>query len=454
MFYPKEENPPAGKLIIGTQCDSWEIELVGSGKESVILFSKQNLTFENCIIGNTYEQKLILKNIGDVNYPVSFTTNYKKKDITFSPENLIIHSYNEKEIKVIYTPTIIDNTVVHMKIESPYSTNEIPIKIVSGTVKLEFNMNDLDYGVFEKNTRPYKTLIIKNSGSMKTSYEILVKDIQSTVRLSNVKGIIESGESTEIRVTLINNEVGIINSKMLIYTDLLTDEYCINIHGVCQESILRPEEFKLVDMGINPTNAQVLKPLIIRNYGKYPLNYRINYSYPIKLSRKMGVIDGKDEHIINVIWVPNGSYDLRSTLTMETNIGNYSILVRGKSSYPEISINKLYIDYGVKAIGIIHKETIELTNNGIVPLKWTAYQSRTNPNFSISKESGSLLVKEKVSLDIFFKPSVNTKFSSSYIIECKGRSCKEINMVGIGGRINIDIKPKEFNIGKYLILSL
>ncbi|OUM62156.1 hypothetical protein PIROE2DRAFT_11657 [Piromyces sp. E2] len=447
MFYPKEEHPPSGKLIIGTQCDTWEIELVGSGKESVILFSKRSITFENCIIGNSYEQQIILKNIGDVNYPLSFTTNYGRKDFKFLPECTVIHPYKEKKIIITYTPSVIDSTMVLMKSESPYSVNELPINISSGTVKLEFNMMDLDYGIFEKNTRPCKILKMKNCGSMKTSYVILERELKSIIRLSTVKGYIKAGETIDIKVSLINNEVGEIKSELLIYTDLLSDEYVINIHGVCEESILNPEEFKLVDMGINPTNSQVIKPLIIKNYGKFPLSYRITYLYPIKLSRKIGVIDGNDEHIINVIWVPNGSYDLRSTLTMETNIGNYNILVRGKSAFPEISLNRLYIDYGIKAIGLVHKETIELSNNGIVPLKWTAYQSRTNPNFSISKDSGSLLVKEKVTLDILFKPSINAKFSSSYIIECKGRSYKEVNMVGVGGSINIYISPREFNIG-------
>ncbi|ORX60056.1 hypothetical protein BCR36DRAFT_342347 [Piromyces finnis] len=447
MFYPKEENPPTGKLIVSSKNESWEIELKGSGKESVIIFSKQNLSFENCIIGNSYEQKLILKNIGDVNYPISFTTDYKNNDFSFSPENLVISPYNEKEVIVTYTPTVIDNASINMTVESPYSVNEIPIKFSSGTVKLEFNLKDLDYGIYEKSMKPSKVLKIKNCGTLKTSFVILEKDLKSMIRLSSSKGSIKAGESTDVKVSLINNEVGKIESKIIIYTDLLTDEYCIDIHGLCEESILNPEEFKFIDMGINPTNSQIVKPLILRNYGKYPLTYSIGYSYPLKLSRKMGVIDGEDENIINVIWIPNSSYDLRTTISLETNIGNYCIFVRGKSAFPEITINRLYIDYGIRAIGRVHKETIELCNNGIVPLKWNAYQSRINPNFLISQSSGSLLVKEKITLDLFFKPSVNTKISSNYIIECKGRTYKEINMVGIGGRVNIDISPKDFNIG-------
>lgn len=423
--------------------------MVGCGKESVIIFSKQKLTFENCIIGNSYEQKIILKNIGDVNYPIIFKTDGDiKDDITYTPENMVINPYMEKEVIVTYTPSSIENCKIVMEVESPYSKNDLPIIINSGTVKLEFNMTTLDYGIFEKNARPCKILRITNTGTMKTSFMIEEKDSKSLIRLSITKGIIYSGATTDIRVSLINSEVGKVDAKLFIYTDLLTDKYCISIIGVCEESILNPEEFKLIDMGINPTNSQVIKQLTLRNYGKFPLTYRISYSYPIKISRNSGVIDGKDEHIINVIWIPNSSYDLRSTLNMKTNIGVYNILVRGKSAFPEISISKLYIDFGVKAIGLVHKESIELFNNGIVPLKWTAYQSRTNHFYKISQESGSLGIKEKTVLDVFFKPTVNTKFTSSYIIECKGRTYKEINMVGIGGLISIDLTPKEFNIGK------
>jgi len=448
MFYPKEEKPPSGKLIIASFYESWEIELVGCGKESVIIFSKQNLIFENCIIGNSYEQKLILKNIGDVNYPLSFSTDYSRNDITFDPEDLVIDPYMEKEVIVTYTPSTIDYTTIKLKAESPYSINELPITIASGTVKLEFNMTDFDYGVFEKNTRPCKVLIIKNNGTMKTSFAIVEKNNKLNVRLSTARGIIKAGETTEIKVSLINNEIGVIDYKLLIYTDLLNDEKLITIHGVCEESIVNPEEFKLIEMGVNPTNVQVIKPLIIRNYGKFPLSYTILYSYPLKVSRKIGVIDGNDEHIINVIWIPNSGYELRSTLTLETNIGNFSVLVRGKSAFPEVTINRLFIDYGVKAINNEHKESFEISNNGIVPLKWKAYQSRANPCFYISQESGSLNVNDKTTLDIYFKPTTNTKFTSSYIIECKGRSYKEINMVGIGGLINIAMHPKEYNIGK------
>ncbi|ORX82562.1 hypothetical protein BCR32DRAFT_292578 [Anaeromyces robustus] len=449
MFYPKEENPPSGKLIIGTQYDSWEIELVGCGKESVIIFSKQELQFENCIIGNSYEQKVILKNIGDVNYPLSLISDENdKNDIKCSPENLVIKPYMEKEISVIYTPTIIENGLIHLKVESPYSVNLIPISINSGTVKLEFNMTELDYGIFEKNTRPCKILKIKNEGTLKTSFIIIEQDLKSLVRLSAAKGFIHPGAVTDIKVSLINNEIGKIETKLLIYTDLLSDEYRINITGVCEESIVNPEEFKIIEMGTNPTNTQVIRPLVIRNYGKFPLTYKINYSYPIKLSKKMGVVNGEDEHIVNVIWIPNGSYDLRSNLNMETNIGNFGILIRGKSSYPEISLSKLYIDYGVRAVSLTHTVSVELSNNGIVPLKWTAYQSRTNSIFVISKDSGSLDVKEKTVLDISFKPTTNTKYSSGFIIECKGRSYKELNVVGIGGLVNIELTPNEFNLGQ------
>lgn len=448
LFYPKEENPPSGKLIIGTRYESWEIELTGCGKESVIIFSKQSLIFENCIIGNSYEQKIILKNIGDVNYPITFKTDgLVKDDITYSPENVVINPYKEKQIIVCYTPTTIESGIVQMKVESPYSTNELSVIINSGTVKLEFNMTELDYGIFEKNSRPIKILKITNKGTMKTAFMIEDQDSNSLVRLSTTKGTINAGSSIEIKVSLINNEVGTVNAKLFVYSDLVTDKYCINIKGVCEESIIDPEEFKLVDLGINPTNLQAIKPLKIRNYGKFPLTYNIDYLYPIKLSKSSGVVGANDEDIVNIIWTPNSSYDLRSTVNMKTNIGNYNILIRGKSAFPEISVSKIYIDYGIRSVGITHKETIELVNNGIVPLKWNAYQIRNNKNFSISKENGSLGINEKEILDIFFKPSSNTKFNSSYIIEFKGRSYKEINMIGIGGVINIDIKPNKFNVG-------
>ncbi|KAJ1562456.1 hypothetical protein HK405_011862, partial [Cladochytrium tenue] len=154
VFNPREESPAPGKLLVGTVAETWEIELVGLGREAVLIVSKIALEFSGCIIGNSYERKLGLKNVGDVNYPVTFKLEKENRDLSFIPNSLVINPFSESSVVVQYSPSKETRTTIVLTVVSPYSTHRIPIALHAGSVSLVFNTAVLDFGMFERVTRP------------------------------------------------------------------------------------------------------------------------------------------------------------------------------------------------------------------------------------------------------------------------------------------------------------
>lgn len=51
------------------------VELAGTGREAQLELSKESLNFSACIVGNTYQTTITLRNIGDMTHQIkaSFT---------------------------------------------------------------------------------------------------------------------------------------------------------------------------------------------------------------------------------------------------------------------------------------------------------------------------------------------------------------------------------------------
>ncbi|KAJ1558925.1 hypothetical protein HK096_000589, partial [Nowakowskiella sp. JEL0078] len=430
VFNPHEESPHAGKLVVGTNSENYDIELVGLGREAVLIVSKVALEFSECIIGNSYEQKLVMKNVGDVNYPVTFRLEKECPDLEFIPPALVINPFSEMFALVAFTPSRETKQTIIMSVSSPYSTHKVALLLHAGIAILEFSTTQLDFGMFEKISRPSIPLTIKNVGSVRTAYNVRDATKPSMFNISNSNGLLLPQKSTQIMVTYTRKEVCQFQERLLVRTDLIDKIYVINVRGQCEEAMLKPEEFSFLNVGICPVLDPTSKPLSFSNYGRFPLEYTIKSAYPLKINPTSGTVLGGSTENIMVTWSPSGAYELRTQISMVTNIGTFLIIVRGKSTFPEISIKNNHLDFGVCAIGYTYKDTFTMINKGKVPLQFVIPPIR-DMSYSISKMKGKLIPKESTDVDVFFRPTSLGRFANSLMIECKGINYKEVELVGI-----------------------
>ncbi|KNC96380.1 uncharacterized protein SPPG_08279 [Spizellomyces punctatus DAOM BR117] len=447
VFNPHEESPAPGRLVVGTNAEAWEIELIGLGREAVLIVSKVALEFSECLIGNSYEQKLGLKNVGDVNYPVTFKLEKEFPDIEFIPPSLIINPFSESEVIIAYTPSRETKSTVVLTVSSPYSTHKVPLVLHAGTAHLQFVTEELDFGMFERTTTPSVKLAMKNIGTVRTSYSIRDVAKPSMFSIAHGKGILQPGKSVEVVVTHIKHEVAQFEEKLAVRTDLIDKIYYIKVKGQCEEAILHAEEFNILNMGTCPVLENTSKPVSFTNYGCFPLEFSVKSAYPLKVAPVSGIVPGGETGTFRVTWNPSGGYELRTHVSIMTNIGNFNIVVRGKAAFPELAVKNMYLDFGVCAIGHMYKEAFAITNKGKVPVNFSILPPRES-TYSVSTNQGSLEPKETKDVEVFFKPTSAGRFAHTFTIECKGINNKEIVVVGVGGGMKLEFSPSTLDLGR------
>ncbi|KAJ3268590.1 Cilia- and flagella-associated protein 47 [Terramyces sp. JEL0728] len=445
VFNPHEENPVPGHLVIGTNTDIYEIELIGLGREAVLIVSKIALEFSECLIGNSYEQKLGLKNIGDVNYPVTFHLEKEFPDLSIHPSNLTINPFSENFAVIHYSPSHQTKSTIVMTISSPYSVHKVPVMLHSGTAMLEFNSNELDFGMFERTTTPSITLTMRNTGTVKTSF--LLKDLLKPpiFSIDPVKGLLHPKKTVDIKISHIRHQVSQFDEKISVKTDLVDKLYLIKLRGQCEETVLHPDEFSMLNLGVCPVLEPTTKPLYFKNYGKFPLQFQVQSAYPLKVSPNEGVVNGEDTGVVYVTWSPSGGYELRTQLLLSTNIGKFQVLVRGKSLFPEIHVSSLYVDFGICALGYSYHHSFYIENRGKVKLHFNIPVCKES-SYVTSISHGALDPRETVTVNLLFSPRALGKLTGSLIVDCKGIHYKEIVLVGMGGNMVVDILPKVLDL--------
>lgn len=439
VFHPRNDSPPAGKLVVKSSMETWEIELVGQGREAVLILSRQALEFHECLVGNTYEQVLKLKNVGDVNYPVTFACE-NFPDIEFTPTNMVIPPFSEKWVVVSFTPTSIMKQLVQIHITSPYSSHTVAMSLFSGTADLEISEEFLDYGLFEKTSHPKLQLTIKNAGTMMTNYSIRDASKPRRFEFENGRGILFPGKTATVSVVHAKETVGVFDGLVQVRNDVVEMLYSIAVRGQCEEAVVRPEEIEQLHMGICPVSFPTTKNLTLANYGAFPLTYELKLAYPLKASPTHGIIEGFGKDTICITWNPSGSYELRSTVIVSTNVGEFQTLVRGRGAFSELSLSTGACDFGIGAVGYSYSLPVMISNKGKVPLTWTALGFREA--FSASKTTGQLAVREQETIQVNFKPLSNQKYTCSLLLDCKGSAAKELLLSGVGGRYSLDVVPK------------
>ena len=446
IFSPSEENPPSRKLEIGTLTETWSIELVGQGREAVLIVSKTTMEFSECLIGNSYEQTLELKNVGDVNYPISFKLEQDCPDIEFTPDHIVVAPFSEGKVTISFTPTKPGKSQILLIISSPYSNHRIPITLNSGTAILEFSEDIVNFGLFEKTTKPTAVLKVKNTGTCSTSYSIRDCAKPSSFALVNNLGLLGPGKSVDVLISYTKHTVGNFRETLSCKTDLISKLYYVQVVGQCEEAVVHADELNLVNLGVCPILETASVQFNIRNYGNFPLSFAIKAPYPLKLNPSKGLVPGSKTQQVSLIWTPTGQNELRTQLNISTNIGNFITLVRGKSSFPDIGIKNPTIDFGVCAVGYKYTETATIKNKGVVALNY--YIPKPNDVcYEVENSSGTLLPKEERDVEISFTPPSIGRFASSILIECRGMNYKEIIVSGIGATLGLSITPPEFDFG-------
>ena len=452
VFNPHEENPMPGTLSIGTVSESFEIELIGLGREAVLIVSKVALEFSECLIGNTYEQKVGLKNIGDVNYPVTCHLEKEFPDLSFFPSTLTINPFSENFVTITYKPSHQIKTTIVLTLQSPYSTHKVPVMVHAGIAFLDFVSEHLDFGMFERTTKPSITMTMKNSGTVKTNFYIKDAVKPSIFVIEPHKGVLQPKKSIDIKISHIKHEVSHFDENIVVRTDLLDKVYNIRVTGRCEETVLHENEFSLLNLGVCPVLEATTKPILFRNYGRFPLRFRIQSAYPLKVSPTEGEVPGGEVGSVFVTWSPSGGYELRTQLSLFTNIGKYQIFVRGKSMFPEIAVSTNNLDFGVCAVGYGYDQHFILENKGKVKLNYNIPLCKES-SYVASFSQGSLEPKESKRIDVLFTPRTNGKLSGSLIVDVKGIHYKEILMSGIGGTMDTDIDPLAVDLGKSFFIS-
>ena len=452
VFNPHEENPSPGSLNISTISETFEIELIGLGREAVLIVSKVALEFSECLIGNTYEQKVGLKNIGDVNYPVTCHLEKEFPDIQFSPPVLTINPFSENFVTVTYTPSHQTKSTIVLTLSSPYSTHKVPIMVHAGIAQLEFSQTELDFGMFERTTKPSMVMTMRNTGTVKTNF--LIKDSvkPSIFSIEPYKGIVHPKKSVDVKVYHIKHEVSHFDEKLSIRTDLVDKIYHMRVTGRCEETVLHSNEFSLLNLGVCPVLEPTTKPIQFKNYGKFPLRFQIQSAYPLKVTPTEGMVDGEGTGTIHVTWSPSGGYELRTQLMLITNIGKYQILVRGKSMFPDITVSTNQLDFGVCAAGFPYSQYFIIENRGKVKLNFVIPPCK-EPSYVSAISQGTLEPKESKRVDLLFTPRLLGKLPGSFIVDVKGIHYKEVLMSGIGGTLDLGIDPLAIDLGNSFLLQ-
>ncbi len=69
-FRPPNEDIFVGRVVVETTTQSFSIELLGTGREAMLLPDVKRIEFNECLVGNTYSKEFSLLNSGEVKYPV------------------------------------------------------------------------------------------------------------------------------------------------------------------------------------------------------------------------------------------------------------------------------------------------------------------------------------------------------------------------------------------------
>jgi len=450
IFKPESEQPTPATVSIITPLENYEINLSGVGKDAMIIISSLYLEFNDCIIGNQYEQKVMFRNTGDVIYPVKMELNDILPGIKFLPDNFSIMPFSTFEVGIQFKPTVEINKNIFVDVNSPYSKNQIRLKLHSGYVKLLIEKSVFNFGMFEVDTEPKMKFDIKNVGTIGTHYSIVHRGSNSNIQFTNRTGFIKPNDYNTVKMSYTNpyKHFGPFTETFDIKSDLFNSVVSFKVIGDCNHALIHPQEINNIDLGLCPIFESTKKSITLKNYGKFPLTFKMKVVYPIQCNVTKGYLNGGESQVIKFSWMPTGGYLLHSTATLSSNAGNYILSIVGKGTLPKIDISTEKIDYGICALNCTYEKVITISNVGLVKFKWSIQQQ--TQDFELSVKEGELNIKESIDVIVRFTPKGLKCYQSCLNIECKGLTNREIQLVGVGGTMKFYISPRIVDLGKYI----
>ena len=446
LFNPPVENPSAGFLAISANKKVYEISLEGTGRESVLLIAETEISFKDCLVGNTYFDTLDISNVGDVNYPLTFSIsrgpNKKEKafqDCWFDPPKITVKPFSKVQIKVIYKPSVEMRRKRKILVSSSYSEHEIPALFFAGRAPLVIKRSYINFGMFDKNGANKAKLHFRNNGTVPTRFKLYSEKRPTPFKIKPSEGIAEPNVSITVELVYVYSVLGNIDEIIYLNNEDSSPPIAIPVKGHCEESKVKYEQFKEVHLGDCGVMEQSSKTFTVRNYGKFPLEYDLKYAYPIKVNPTSGVIRGEEETVFTVLWNPSGSYELRNVVKFQTaSIGVFEIVVKGRAAFPEFTVLNSMLDFGVCAVDFPTTKTITIVNKGKVNANW--YIPSIRDGYYVSLVEGCLPPKQTQKVDVVFIPTQIDKYFGNFVVEARGHF-KEISLIGIGGLMTLSFRP-------------
>ena len=187
VFRPLQEDTYKDHVVIkSTSCDPMLLQVVGHGRDALLVYDKHFINFDQCIVGNTYTSELSLMNVGEVDYPIKlyFTQDTEHKILTsdlalvmpslsVSPSILSLGAFEKRVVTISCTPLESHPICrVNLVLDSIYSYHEVQIMVTSGTATLEVLPSTVDLGMFKKKEVKTKDIALVNRGTMPIKYKI------------------------------------------------------------------------------------------------------------------------------------------------------------------------------------------------------------------------------------------------------------------------------------------
>ena len=309
--------------------------------------------------------------------------------------------------------------------------------------KLAFDPPAINFGHFEAGKAPPVKLTVLNTGTMAISFKIKRSDplSASVFALSRVEGTLLPDRSCEIIVLYTKEDgeaLGVFEEELYVETDLVGSFQFLKVFGHCDSSVVDPEQFKPMHMGYCLVGEPTSKTFEIENSGGFPLDVQLKPDFPLKVHPKAASIPGHDKLSFSVKWIPSGGFQMRSNITISTNIGVFPLRIEGRGDYPQFILRDARCDFGTCAVDVEYKRRFTIVNVGKVPVRWNI--PAASNGFSFSKTEGILAPKEERRVTLVFCPTEVGKYAADFIVEAKGRY-RIINATGVGGRVGLQLRP-------------
>eukprot|EP00741_Cyanophora_paradoxa_P002489 tig00000076_g2413.t1 len=423
LFNPPSEDQFVGRLIVRTKVDRFKVEVTGTGRHAVLTLSKSKSDFLACVIGNVYYDSLELSNVGDLQYPVDITLKEPFPDLDVTPSRLVVEAFRAARVTLTLRPTAsMDRLATVLLVKTPYAEMEVPVHVQSGRVELEVTPR-LDFGHFQAGSSPRRTLAVRNAGDMACHWQLRRPPaLNPLLRWSRTEGRLEAGAAVDLVATFVSPE-------------LLNDA-----------TVVRAAEFALVSFGACPVGDPQTRSFVVQNYGGFPFTYTLRHVYPIKVNPLKGTIPGHGQETFTVRWVPNGGFEMHSSIKIVSNVGVLDVLVTGKGAYPEFAVDPPLVNFGVTAIGFHATRTISVRNTGLVSVEWSV--PAVEAPFSVQPDRGRLEPRASAPLEVTFAPGEGHRGrqGATFLVAARARY-KEVSVAGVGGALDVRFEPPTAGLG-------